>query len=216
MPNKTLSPTSRAGDGRRTNGAALGQNPPARRRGGVSATGARGAPIEAHLALLLSALRAVEGGDFSVRLSPPGDGARPRAGGAPRALDQIARTFNSVVGLNDRPNVVGNWHLANPTVQEWFNTKAFQQLNPTTQAGQFGNAGRNIVTGPPLQDWDFSLFKNIPIRETKSLQFRAEFFNFFNHANFRLPDNDISSPTFGQITEAQPGRTVQLALKFLF
>jgi hypothetical protein len=94
--------------------------------------------------------------------------------------------------------------------------KAFQQLNPTTQAGQFGNAGRNIVTGPPLQDWDFSLFKNIPIRESKSLQFRAEFFNFFNHANFRLPDNDISSPTFGQITEALPGRTVQLALKFLF
>ena len=89
-------------------------------------------------------------------------------------------------------------------------------MDPTTRAGQFGNAGRNIVTGPPLQQWDFSLFKSIPIRESIRLQFRAEFFNVFNHANFRLPDNDISSPTFGQISEALPGRLVQLALKFLF
>jgi hypothetical protein len=58
--------------------------------------------------------------------------------------------------------------------------------------------------------------KNFPIRESKSLQFRAEFFNVFNHANFRLPNNDISSPNFGKISEALPGRLVQVALKFLF
>ena len=49
-----------------------------------------------------------------------------------------------------------------------------------------------------------------------NVQFRAEFFNIFNNVNFRLPDNDINSPTFGYITAAQPGRIVQLALKFLF
>jgi len=117
---------------------------------------------------------------------------------------------------SNRPNVVGNPNNGPRTPQEWFNTAAFQQLNPTSQAGQFGNEGRNIVQGPGLQEWDFSLFKNIPIHETKSLQFRAEFFNIFNHANFRLPDNDISSPTFGEISESLPGRQVQLALKFYF
>jgi Carboxypeptidase regulatory-like domain/TonB dependent receptor len=117
---------------------------------------------------------------------------------------------------SNRPNVIGNPNNGPRTPQEWFNTAAFQQLNPTTQAGQFGNEGRNIVQGPGLQEWDFSLFKNIPIHESKSLQFRAEFFNIFNHANFRLPDNDISSPTFGEISESLPGRQVQLALKFYF
>jgi hypothetical protein len=98
-------------------------------------------------------------------------------------------------------------------VQCWFNTSAFQQAPP----GQFGNVGRNTLDGPPFQQWDFSVFKNIPIREGKSLQFRTELFNFFNHPNFRLPNNDINSPsTFGRITEAQPGRLVQLALRFLF
>jgi len=117
---------------------------------------------------------------------------------------------------SNRPDLVGNPNAGPRTPQQWFNTSAFQRLDPTTQAGQFGNAGRNIVTGPPLQQWDFSLFKTIPIRESMHIQFRAEFFNVFNHANFRLPDNDISSPTFGQISEALPGRLVQLALKFLF
>ena len=73
-----------------------------------------------------------------------------------------------------------------------------------------------MVQGPGYQQWDFSAFKNIPIRESRSLQLRGEFFNVFNHANFRLPNNDISSPNFGKISEALPGRLVQLALKFLF
>jgi hypothetical protein len=117
---------------------------------------------------------------------------------------------------SNRPNVVGNPNNGPRTPQEWFNTAAFQQLNPTTQAGQFGNEGRNILQGPGLQQWDFSAFKNIPIHESTSLQFRAELFNIFNHANFRLPNNDISSPGFGQISEALPGRLVQLALKVYF
>ena len=115
-------------------------------------------------------------------------------------------------GSNDRPNVLTNPNLPNPSATEWFNTSAFA-ISPY---GTFGNEGRNIVQGPGLQEWDFSLFKNIPIHESKSLQFRAEFFNVFNHANFRLPDNDISSPTFGEISESLPGRQVQLALKFYF
>ena len=84
------------------------------------------------------------------------------------------------------------------------------------QIGQFGNAGRNIVTGPGVQQWDVSALKNFRLTEAKILQFRAEFFNIFNHANCGVPVNDMNSPSVGQIQTSQPGRLVQFALKFLF
>ena len=122
-----------------------------------------------------------------------------------------------LVGFSsNRPDLIGNPNNGPRTPQEWFNKAAFQSLNPATQAGQFGNEGRSVVQGPGFEQWDFSAVKDIPIRESRSLQFRAEFFNVFNHANFRLPKNDISSPNFGEISEALPGRLVQLALKFAF
>ncbi len=98
------------------------------------------------------------------------------------------------------------------TASCWFNTGAFQEAAP----GTFGNVGRNTLKGPAFQQWDFSAIKTIPIHEAMNLQFRAEIFNIFNNVNFELPDNDIASPNFGQIQAAQPGRIVQLALKFSF
>jgi hypothetical protein len=94
----------------------------------------------------------------------------------------------------------------------WFNTGAFQQAAP----GTFGNVGRNTLKGPAFQQWDFSAIKTIRVHESMNLQFRGELFNIFNNVNFQLPNNDFSSPNFGQIQGAQPGRIVQLALKFLF
>jgi hypothetical protein len=121
---------------------------------------------------------------------------------------------------SSRPNIVGNagsgscptngYAVGSP--QCWFNTGAFQKA----QTGTFGNVGRNTLRGPAFQQWDFSAMKMIPIHENVNLQFRAEFFNIFNNVNFVLPNNDISSPNFGYITAAQPGRVVQLALKLLF
>jgi hypothetical protein len=81
---------------------------------------------------------------------------------------------------------------------------------------QFGSAGRNIAQGPGYANWDFSAFKNFRVAEGKELQFRAELFNILNHTNLRLPDSDISSPTFNHVLEAQPPRLVQFALKFLY
>ena len=52
-----------------------------------------------------------------------------------------------------------------------------------TGPAAFGNAGRNIVRGPSLQEWDFSLLKSFPIHEQMRQVFRAEFFNAFNHPN---------------------------------
>ncbi len=116
-----------------------------------------------------------------------------------------------------RPNLVSNPNNGPKTPQEWFNINAFQRLNlSSTPAGVYGSEGRNVVQGPGFAQWDFSAFKNIRVTESTNLQFRAEFFNLFNRANFRLPNSDVSSSTFGQIQQALPPRLVQFALKFLF
>jgi hypothetical protein len=117
---------------------------------------------------------------------------------------------------SQRPNVIGDPNSGPHQVDNWFNAAAFQKLDVVANAGQFGTAGRNIVEGPGYANWDFSMFKNIRITESKQLQFRAEFFNILNHTNFRLPDSDISSPSFNRILAAQPARLVQLALKFSY
>lgn len=117
---------------------------------------------------------------------------------------------------SNRPDLIGNPNDGPQTAAEWFNVNAFQRLNPVTQAGQFGDEGRNVVTGPGLAEWDFSLLRTIALRESRTLQFRAEIFNLFNHPNFDLPNNMIGTPNFGAITEARDPRLVQLALRFQF
>ena len=130
-------------------------------------------------------------------------------------------TAPEITGFSaNRPNVVSgqNPNAGPKTVGAWLNAAAFAQVipDPNSPVQQFGNAGRNIGVGPRYSDWDFSVFKNFRVTESKDIQFRAEFFNILNHPNFRLPDSDISSPTFNQIQAALPPRVVQLALKFLF
>jgi hypothetical protein len=115
-----------------------------------------------------------------------------------------------------RPDLVGNPNNGPHSVNAWLNAGAFRQLDPVLDAGQFGTAGRNIAIGPRYLDWDFGVLKNIKVAESMSFQFRAELFNILNHPNFRLPDSDISSPTFNQILAARDPRQVQFALKFVF
>lgn len=115
-----------------------------------------------------------------------------------------------------RPNVVGNPNHGPHTVAEWIDPANFQRLDPNTQAGQFGNAGRNIARGPSSADVDLSAFKNLRVNEHLNLQFRAESFNVANHANLGLPIADIASENFGQIISAAPPRLTQFALKATF
>ncbi len=117
---------------------------------------------------------------------------------------------------SSRPDLAGNPNAGPHTPNQWVSRSAFAPLDPQTQAGQFGNEGRNVIRGPGLASVDLSLFKNFILAESKSIQFRAESFNTLNHPNFALPENDISSPAFGQILQAAPPRLLQLALKFLF
>jgi hypothetical protein len=118
----------------------------------------------------------------------------------------------------NRPNVIGNPNSGPRTPAEWFNVSAFQQLQPDPlgRFEVFGDEGRNAVQGPDYVNWDFSAFKNIPLTESKELQFRGELFNVLNHVNFRLPVSDIESPTFGQIQQDVGPRVIQVALKLLF
>jgi Carboxypeptidase regulatory-like domain/TonB dependent receptor len=118
----------------------------------------------------------------------------------------------------NRPSLIGNPNDGPRTPQEWFNVSAFQKLapDPLGRFQVFGNEGRNVVDGPGLVNWDFSVFKNIAVSESKEFQFRGELFNLFNHPNFQLPVSDISSPNFGQIQTDLGPRVIQLALKFLF
>jgi len=114
-------------------------------------------------------------------------------------------------GVVDRPNLVGNPHVSNPSPDAWFNTSAFA-MSPY---GTFGNAGRNILTGPGFASLDVSAVKNTPIREGLTLQFRAEFFNLLNRPNFNLPDSFLGSPAFGRVLSAGTPRRAQFGLKLL-
>ena len=117
---------------------------------------------------------------------------------------------------SSRPDLISNPNLGPHTPNDWVSRSPFLQLNPVTQAGQFGNEGRNVVRGPGIEDVDLSLFKDFRIGESKRIQFRAECFNTLNHANFGLPENDLESPAFGQILQSGPPRLMQFALKFIY
>ncbi|MCX6631221.1 MAG: TonB-dependent receptor [Candidatus Solibacter sp.] len=115
-------------------------------------------------------------------------------------------------GANDRPNVLRNPALAERTADRWFDTTAFA-LPPF---GSFGNAGRNILTGPGYQNVNVSVLKTTGLSERARLQFRAEAFNLLNRVNLDLPDIFLGSPTVGKIQSAQSPRRIQFGLKLLF
>lgn len=111
-----------------------------------------------------------------------------------------------------RLNCVGNWHSSDPSPNAWFNPAAF--VLPSF--GAFGNCSRNDIVGPGTVNFDFSAFKTTHLTKRTTLQFRAEFFNVFNHPNFDLPDANIKSPTYNSILSARSPREIQFALKLLF
>ena len=96
---------------------------------------------------------------------------------------------NSGTGeFRDRPNLVGNAHVAFNPLGPYLNPAAFAQPLP----GTYGNLGRNTFSGPGLNDFDMSFVKSQQISHDWWLRLRAEFFNIWNHPNFANP-----STTFG-------------------
>jgi hypothetical protein len=85
-----------------------------------------------------------------------------------------------------------------------------------TRAGRFGSLGRNVFHGPGKINFDVTLMKRTRIGENKIIEFRSEFFNVFNHANFGNPNGNIGSVNFGRITTTDDPRLIQFGLKFHF
>ncbi len=118
-------------------------------------------------------------------------------------------------GSSMRPNRIGSGKLSNPSINHWFDVSAFSVPALYT----YGDSRRNILTGPPLKNWDFSLLKNFSlntIRDGAFLQFRAEFFNFTNTPAWGNPVTNIQSPSAGKILSAGTPRQIQFALKLIF
>jgi hypothetical protein len=117
---------------------------------------------------------------------------------------------------NDQAQVVSTPQYTqrslNQRLAQWFTTASFT----APASNSFGNAGRNILIGPGTFNVDFSAHKVFTLTERFRLQYRAEFFNFFNHPLFNNPDTTVSDSTFGQITSARDPRIMQMALKLVF
>jgi len=112
----------------------------------------------------------------------------------------------------------GNIGIANRTHSHWFNTSAFTAPPVVSDGTGIGNAPWNFVTGPGFWNTDFSLSKQVPLKESAHLEFRGELFNLFNHANFANPGSNVANPSsFGVIsnTVSSP-RIAQLAARVRF
>jgi hypothetical protein len=116
----------------------------------------------------------------------------------------------------NRPNQVSgcNPSAADHGKYQWINATCFV----APPAGELGNASRVPVTGPDFVNSDFSVIKQFPLpRREMGLNFRAEFFNLFNHPQFGMPINDINAVGFGSVNSTVNNpRLVQLALKLTF
>ena len=136
------------------------------------------------------------------------------ASGRPFGLNVRGNPANT--GDLNRPNVVpGADHKLSGSQRDperWFNTDAFVPNNDF----EYGNAGRNILLGPGLTNWDFAVYKRFSITEQHSLQFRFESFNVTNTPSFNFPNSQVGNNNFGRITSAGRPRNLQLGLKFIF
>jgi hypothetical protein len=129
----------------------------------------------------------------------------------------IVTTNSTVTGVANtlRPDVTGP--IPNiGDVERWFDTSVF------TPVSRFGNLGRNLVAGPGFHSLDMSIMKDTMLREGVRVQFRVEFFDLLNHANFGQPGNVVGSPGFGRITntrfptgESGSSRQVQFGIKLM-
>jgi hypothetical protein len=127
----------------------------------------------------------------------------------------IGNTSVGPTGSADEPNIAPGKVLAETNPRKggtYFDTSLFSLEN----LGQFGDARRRFFSGPGWDNWDMAVAKNVSLSESKYFDFRFEFFNVFNHAQFGTPSGLINSSTFGVVTTANNPRIGQIAAKFHF
>jgi hypothetical protein len=113
------------------------------------------------------------------------------------------------------PDRVGTLRTLNPRGPGnlFFNPAVFQPQ----ALGTIGNSPRSVCCGPGINNFDVAVLKNVAVTESKHLEFRGEFFNIGNHAQFETPDGNISDGAdFGRVMLARDPRLVQFALKLIF
>jgi Carboxypeptidase regulatory-like domain len=134
-------------------------------------------------------------------------------GSTPIDITTGANTLGTASAVGQRPNYTGAplyLHTSDNTFH--LNPAAFARPAP----GQLGTLGKGTVRGKPITNIDFSLSKNFRFKERYRFQFRAEFFNVFNHPNFVGFDTDIRNSTFGTLNTITTPREIQLGFKFNF
>jgi hypothetical protein len=152
--------------------------------------------------------------------------------GVPLTVTQSGDPY--FTGATYRPDVIGTpaihnsiqtrlcyiFSASNPNCAGLSGSNAFIAVNDPNNPNKtphFGNAARNILRGPGINNFDIAAYKNFVIRENgPKFQFRAESFNAFNHFELGNPGTNISTSTFGQITGNRGARVIQLGLKFGF
>jgi hypothetical protein len=143
--------------------------------------------------------------------------------GIPQAITFTTTDSVDLTGGGDgqRVNVVGNGSMNGNTFYQWFNPAAFARPGKN----DIGNAGKYNVRGPGVSNWDMALSKRFPIHDEKrSLMFRWEAYNVFNHTQFNAidvagkfdPSGKQTNPTFGQVTSTRLPRVMQGSLRFTF
>jgi hypothetical protein len=130
-------------------------------------------------------------------------------GGFPLTITSSGNGLN-YFGAGQHVDVVGDYHISNQNRTQWFNTAAFQVAAPWS----LGNAPRYFsdLRSPGYKNWDISIQKYFPVRESVRFQFRLDMFNAFNHVNFFKP-NTFMGGGFGTINGAWGPRLMQAALK---
>jgi hypothetical protein len=166
----------------------------------------------------------IAGGDIAKRFTAGWElsGVTTVANGEPVTLDEnddnsLLGAFNANV---DVPNYANN---GSPLYVNRNPRKGMPYFSPNYYVpetiGQVGNAMRRSFSGPGIHNYDMALLKSTAITDTTKLQFRAEAFNIFNHAQFTNPNglvNNTGQGGFGYVTGARDPRIMQVALKFLF
>ena len=117
---------------------------------------------------------------------------------------------------NGRADRLKSGVLDNPAKTKWFDTSAFKAAAPFTVPTD--SLSQPDLRTPARYAWNWSFFKNNPIRERFNLQFRAEFYNIFNTPQFdvRGASTDVSNALFGQITEGGGNRNIQFGVRLVF
>ncbi len=130
----------------------------------------------------------------------------------PRVLNDVRDVSQGTSGTL-RADVTGQPVLLdNPSISEFFNTAAFVAPPP----GQFGDARRNTISGPGTIQFDMSMGKNIPLKDTRAFEVRAQATNVFNHPNFTSIDTVVNSPTYGRVIGIGGMRRIQMMARFRF